>query len=108
MARLPADMPARAFCSTFSPEGPLSSEIEDGNSRSHFNMPILLAGTAGGVVQSGRHVVYGDTSVGQLFVSMLNAVGVEASSFGEASGPLSGLVRVERRTAAATVATNGS
>ena len=70
----------------------LSSEIEDGNSHSHFNMPILLAGTAGGVVQSGRHVVYGDTSVGQLFVSMLNAVGVEAGSFGEASGPLSGLV----------------
>jgi hypothetical protein len=70
----------------------LSSEIEDGNSHSHFNMPILLAGTAGGVVQSGRHVVYGDTSVGQLFVSMLNAVGVEANSFGEASGPLSGLV----------------
>ena len=69
----------------------LSSEIEDGNSHSHFNMPIVLAGSAGGI-QPGRHLVYGETSVGQLFVSMLNAVGVEATSFGEASSPLPGLV----------------
>jgi hypothetical protein len=69
----------------------LSSEIEDGNSHSHFNMPVLLAGTAGGTLKSGRHVSYQDSSVGQLYVSMLNAVGVEATAFGDAQGALPNL-----------------
>ena len=71
----------------------LSSEIEDGNSHAHTNMPVLLAGSAGGVFTSGRHIVYeGDPSVGQLFVSMLNALGVEANAFGDATAPLPDLI----------------
>jgi hypothetical protein len=76
-----------------------SSEIEDGNSHSHFNMPILLAGRAGGALAPGRHIVFGSPkdqanqpSVGKLFVSILNALGVTASKFGDdGMGPLSGL-----------------
>jgi len=67
----------------------LSSEIEDGNSHSHYNMPILLAGTAGGLIKSGRHLSFdGEQSVGKLFLSMLQTVGVTDDTFGDAQGAL--------------------
>lgn len=69
-----------------------SSEISDGNRHNHNDMPILLAGSAGGAIQTGRHVVFeGEPSVAKLFVSMLNAVGVDANDFGDDSGPLANL-----------------
>jgi hypothetical protein len=68
------------------------SEIEDGNSHSHHNMPILLAGGANGAISPGRHLVYDDSvSVAQLYVSMLNAMGVPTSSFGDATSGLPNL-----------------
>jgi hypothetical protein len=70
----------------------LSSEIEDGNSHSHYNMPILLAGSASGQFTPGRHVKYADDqSIGKLFVSILQALGVPDTTFGDANEPLSGL-----------------
>lgn len=70
-----------------------SSEIEDGNSHSHYNMPILLAGGCGGKFNTGRHVSYsGNPPVANLFISMLNAVGAEVTSFGDnGTGPLPNL-----------------
>ncbi|MFO0616908.1 MAG: DUF1552 domain-containing protein [Polyangiaceae bacterium] len=68
------------------------SEIEDGNSHYHRNMPILLAGGSGGAVTPGRHLVYDESvSVGQLYISMLHAMQVDASTFGDASAPLPNL-----------------
>jgi hypothetical protein len=69
-----------------------SSEISDGNAHNHDDMPILLAGSAGGAIVPGRHVEFaGAPSVGQLFVSMLNALDVDINAFGDATGPLAGL-----------------
>jgi hypothetical protein len=70
-----------------------SSEIEDGNSHAHRNLPIILAGRGGGVLNPGRHIVYPDTPpIANLFTSMLNGLGVEAGTFGDdGTGPLSGL-----------------
>lgn len=66
-----------------------SSEIEDGNSHYHRNMPVLLAGGAGGAITPGRHLVYDESvSVGQLYVSMLQALEVGATTFGDASAAL--------------------
>lgn len=68
------------------------SEIEDGNTHYHRNMPILLAGGAKGAISPGRHLVYDQSvSVAQLYISMLNATGVPTSSFGDATSPLPGL-----------------
>jgi len=67
-----------------------SSEISDGNAHNHDDMPILLAGSAGGVIQSGRHIVYpSEPSLAKLFITMLNAVGVDVTAFGDDMGPLS-------------------
>jgi hypothetical protein len=67
-----------------------SSEIEDGDSHSHFNMPILLAGSGNGAFTPGRHVRFaGEPSVADLFVSILQAFGLPDTTFGDdGSGPL--------------------
>jgi len=59
-----------------------SSEIEDGNAHRHTNLPIILAGRAGGI-RPGRHVRYsGGPPIANLFISMLGALGVPTTSFG--------------------------
>lgn len=60
-----------------------SSEVEDGNSHGHTNMPVLLAGRGGGALAPGRHVRYSGEPVANLFISLMQAMGVEASTFGD-------------------------
>lgn len=71
----------------------LSSEISDGNKHNHDNLPILLAGRAGGLLTPGRHVVYGDKPpLANLFISIADMFGVKLSTFGDdGTGPLTGL-----------------
>jgi hypothetical protein len=65
-----------------------SSEIEDGDSHSHYNMPIILAGAAGGSWTPGRHLQI-DDKVSNLFVTIQNALGVPDTTFGDdGTGPL--------------------
>lgn len=70
-----------------------SSEIEDGDSHSHFNMPILVAGKAGGALRTGQHQRYtNQPSVGNLFVSLGQALGVSSvTQFGDSNGALQGI-----------------
>ncbi len=69
-----------------------SSEIEDGDSHSHFNMPILVAGKAGGTLRPGQHLRYADQpSVGNLFTTLGQALGAAVPSFGDSTGTLPGI-----------------
>ena len=69
-----------------------SSEVADGNSHTHTDLPVLVAGKLGGTIKSGRHMMQTDVPVANLFTSILQAVGVNASRFGDdGTGPLSGL-----------------
>ena len=66
-----------------------SSEIEDGNSHRHYNLPIILGGGAGGAVSSGRHIQYENEPIANLFISILGMVGVDIESFGDnGTGPI--------------------
>ena len=68
------------------------SGISDGNSHSHDDLPILLAGKAGGAVKTGRHIRYPkETPLTNLYVTMLDRMGVKTERFGDSTGPLSGL-----------------
>jgi len=68
------------------------SGISDGNSHSHDNLPILLAGKANGTIKTGRHVRFpSETPLTNLYVSMLNRMGVEAPSLGDSTGELTAL-----------------
>ncbi|MFM7099950.1 MAG: DUF1552 domain-containing protein, partial [Verrucomicrobiota bacterium] len=68
------------------------SGIEDGNSHAHHNLPVLLAGRAGGTITPGRHVRFAkDTPMANLFLEMLDRMGVQAERFGDSTGRLRGL-----------------
>lgn len=68
-----------------------SSEISDGNRHNHDNLPVLLAGHAGQAFPGGRHRVFQDARVSELFISMLRLLGVPATSFGDdGKAPLEG------------------
>ena len=65
------------------------SGISDGDAHNHDNLPILLAGKGGGTLKPGRHVKYPkETPLTNLYVSMLDRMGVKVDSFGDSKGPL--------------------
>ena len=65
------------------------SGISDSNVHMHDNLPLVLVGGAGGRLKGGRHVRYAkDTPVTNLFLNMLDIVGVPAEKLGDSTGPL--------------------
>lgn len=68
------------------------SSMSDGNRHDPDNLPILLGGRAGGSLESGRHLASeGMVPLCNLYVSMLDRMGIEVRSFGDSTGPLAGL-----------------
>lgn len=69
------------------------TEICDGNTHLHDDMPFVLAGGASGRISTGRLLSYPGRRHADLFLSIAHAMGVDMGSFGDASsGPLPGLV----------------
>lgn len=63
--------------------------ISDGNRHNHNDLPVFLAGRGRGAIQPGRHVRYpDDTPMANLFLSMLDQVGVKPERFGDSTGRL--------------------
>ncbi|MEO7297219.1 MAG: DUF1552 domain-containing protein [Verrucomicrobiota bacterium] len=68
------------------------SGIGDGNAHNHNNLPVLMAGGGGGAMQTGRHVRYEkDTPMTNLYVSMLENMGVQVPRVGDSTGKLNQL-----------------
>lgn len=65
------------------------SELEDGQSHSHNNLPVVIAGRAGGSITPGRHVRTDGRSVADLYVTAMAALQVPQGSFADSSGALS-------------------
>lgn len=61
------------------------NELGRGNVHSHTDVPFVLAGGAGGAVRTGRLLDAQHRAHNDLMVSMLTAVGVNATSFGNPS-----------------------
>jgi hypothetical protein len=79
----------------------LSSDIADGNTHNHWDLPVLLAGGAsGGLKIDGRHINYipemtfprplvgprSNVQTGRVFISILQAHGIMQDTFGMATG----------------------
>jgi hypothetical protein len=65
------------------------SSISDGNRHDPNNLPILVAGKAGGRLQTGQHIASPkNTPLCNLYQTMLGAMGVETERFGDSSGPI--------------------
>ena len=60
--------------------------ISDGNKHNHDDLPILLAGGAGGIAQGGRHVKFEEsTPICNVYLEMLAAAGVHMKQFGDSN-----------------------
>ncbi len=69
------------------------SGLRDGNKHSPRNLPLVLAGSAGGRIQTGRHVTYDrNTPLSNLYRSMLAAFGTPVSAFADSDGELPGIL----------------
>jgi len=63
--------------------------ISDGDRHNHDDLPILLAGRGAGTIKSGRHIAYPNpTPMTNLFLSMLDRMGVPADHIGDSTGRL--------------------
>ncbi len=67
------------------------SGLSDGNRHNHDDLPVLLAGKGGGTIQTGRHIVYDDLPLNNLFLSMLDRMNVPCENLGDSTGRLKGL-----------------
>jgi hypothetical protein len=79
-----------------------TSEFGDGDDHYHWNLPVLVAGKAGGAFQTGRHILYpstpdkgtgaretarrGDMPLANLYISIMQAFGMNVSTFGSVDG----------------------
>jgi hypothetical protein len=68
------------------------SGLADGDAHAHHNLPVLLAGRGGDTIAQGRHIRYPkDTPISNLYLSMMNRMGVRTDRFGDSNSPLLGL-----------------
>jgi hypothetical protein len=65
------------------------SGLSDGDLHNHIDMPILLAGGAAGQLKGGRHLAFStDTPLANLYVALLDKLGVREERFGDSTGGL--------------------
>ncbi len=61
--------------------------ISDSNRHTHNDLPTLLAGHAAGRIKGGRHIRYPKgTPMTNLFLNMLDNIGVQEAKFGDSTG----------------------
>lgn len=66
--------------------------LADGNAHIHTDLPTLIAGRAGGYIKPGRRIVYRkETPMCNLFLTMMDRMGVHMEHFGDSTGRLQGL-----------------
>jgi hypothetical protein len=65
------------------------SGIGDGDQHNHDDLPVVLCGGGGGAIAGGHHSVCArETPMANLYLALLSAFGVEASSFADSTGSL--------------------
>lgn len=65
------------------------SAISDANRHSHHDLPIILAGKGGGVLETGRVLNFdNETPLNNLFLSMNDIMGAGIKEIGDSTGPL--------------------
>ncbi len=66
--------------------------ISDPDRHDHSRLPIILAGKGGGTITNGRRMVLeGEVPMTNLYLSMLDRVGVKAERVGDSTGMLEGV-----------------
>ncbi len=64
----------------------------DGNAHTHSNLPVILAGRAGGTFPAGRHVKFKSQPMSNLYLNMLDRMGVDRiPRHGDSTGRVEGI-----------------
>jgi hypothetical protein len=71
------------------------SGISDGNIHFHLDLPMVVVGGGAGTLKGGRHVRYkDDTPIANLYVSLLDKLGLPMDQFGDSTGQLNYLTDI--------------
>jgi len=66
--------------------------LADGNRHEHENLPLVMAGRAGGSIMTGRHIRYpSETPMCNLLLTMANKAGAPMQRHGDSTGMVRGL-----------------
>jgi hypothetical protein len=69
--------------------------LSDSNSHLHTDLPIIVAGSAGGSINGGRHIRYADgTPLTNLQLTLLDRLGLQLEKFGDSTGRVAQLSEV--------------
>ncbi len=69
------------------------SGLRDGNRHSPYNLPILLAGSGGGKLKTGQHLIFEEnTPLANLHLTLGNAMGLGMNKFADSTGTLSEII----------------
>lgn len=67
-----------------------SSDLRDGNRHSPKNLPLLLAGNAGGKIKTGQNLIFAkETPLANLYLTMLHALNINQPRFADGTTVLS-------------------
>ncbi len=67
------------------------SSHSDGNRHSHVDLPTIVVGRGNGALKPGRHIMYPETPMTNLFLALLDKMGVPTEKLGDSTGKLQGL-----------------
>lgn len=68
------------------------SSLRDGDKHRASNLPIVLAGSGGGRLDTGQNIVYDeDTPLANLYLTLLQTMEVPTDSFADSTGTLTGI-----------------
>jgi hypothetical protein len=71
------------------------SGLSDGDRHTHEDLPVLLFGRGDGTLRPGRHIVYpSETPMTNLFLTLLDRMGVQPEKIGDSSGRVDQLTEV--------------
>jgi hypothetical protein len=71
------------------------SGLSDGNRHTHEDLPVMIVGQGGGLLRTGRHVVYEkQTPMNNLYLTLMGGMGVPTESLGDSTGKLDYLTDV--------------
>jgi hypothetical protein len=66
--------------------------LADGNRHTHEDLPTMIVGRGGNFIKSGRRVTYRkETPMSNLFLTMMDRMGVHVEHFGDSTGRLNGI-----------------